>query len=122
MDITSTLDMQTEQSLPDVDMLEEDEGYPQNCEPENSHMRSTASSRWQNSRLHAEDSIFIHMRTLMVIDPPGIAYGLFAMLVVAAPVASDTTDGPARDWPVHIHAHSSIDIGSSINGGGGGGQ
>ncbi|KAI9502889.1 hypothetical protein BX070DRAFT_235298 [Coemansia spiralis] len=70
MDITSILDMQSEQPLPDVDVLEEDKSCPRNCEPENSHMHSTASSGWQNSRLHAEDSISIHMRTLMDIDPP----------------------------------------------------
>ncbi|KAJ1991697.1 hypothetical protein GGI25_005974 [Coemansia spiralis] len=75
MDITSTLGMQTEQHLPDVDMLEEDESYLRNCEPENSHMQFAVSSGWQNSRLHAEDSIFIHMRTLMDIDPPESTHG-----------------------------------------------
>ncbi|KAI9505672.1 hypothetical protein BX070DRAFT_232826 [Coemansia spiralis] len=75
MDITSTLDMQTEQPLPDVDMLEEDESCLRNCEPENSHMHSTVSSGWHNSRLHAEDSIFIHMRTLMDIAPPESIHG-----------------------------------------------
>ncbi|KAI9506709.1 hypothetical protein BX070DRAFT_249557 [Coemansia spiralis] len=70
MDVTSILDMQTEQPLPDVDMLEEDESCPRNCKPENSHMHSTVSSGWQNSRLHAEDSIFIRIRTLMdIVDP-----------------------------------------------------
>ncbi|KAI9506845.1 hypothetical protein BX070DRAFT_11024 [Coemansia spiralis] len=68
MNIISILDMQTEQPLPNVDMLEEDKSCPRNCEPENSHMHSIVSSGWQNSRLHAEDSIFIHMRTLMDID------------------------------------------------------
>ncbi|KAI9504587.1 hypothetical protein BX070DRAFT_113413 [Coemansia spiralis] len=67
--------MQTEQPLPDVDMLEKGESCPRNCEPENSHMHSTVSSGWQNSRLHAEDSIFIHMRTLLDIDPPESTYG-----------------------------------------------
>ncbi|KAI9501044.1 hypothetical protein BX070DRAFT_265035 [Coemansia spiralis] len=75
MDITSTLDMQTEQPLPGVDMLEEDESCSRNCEPENSHMHSAVSSGWQNSRLHAEDSTFIHMRTLMDIDLPGSTHG-----------------------------------------------
>ncbi|KAI9500287.1 hypothetical protein BX070DRAFT_265618 [Coemansia spiralis] len=75
MDITSTLDTRTEQPLPDIDMPEEDESCPRNCEPENSHMHSTVSSEWQNSRIHAEDSISIHMRTLMDIDPPESAHG-----------------------------------------------
>ncbi|KAI9500745.1 hypothetical protein BX070DRAFT_254969 [Coemansia spiralis] len=75
MDITSTLDMQTEQPLPDVDVLEEDEGYPRNCEPEKPYMHSTVTSGWQSSRLHTEDSIFIHMRTLMDINPPESTHG-----------------------------------------------
>ncbi|KAI9506664.1 hypothetical protein BX070DRAFT_259993 [Coemansia spiralis] len=75
MDITSTLDMQTEQPLPDVDVLEEDESCPRNCEPENSHMHSTTSNGWQNSSLYTEDSIFIHIRTLMCIDPPESTHG-----------------------------------------------
>ncbi|KAJ1995682.1 hypothetical protein EDC05_000616 [Coemansia umbellata] len=75
MDITSSLDMQTEQPLPDVDMLEEDESCSRNCEPENPHMHSTVSNGWQNSSLYTEDSIFIHMRTLMDIDPSESTHG-----------------------------------------------
>ncbi|KAI9502074.1 hypothetical protein BX070DRAFT_246966 [Coemansia spiralis] len=75
MDITSTLNMQTEQPLSDVEMPEEDESCPRNCEPENSHIHSIACSGWQNSRLHAEDSIFIHTLTLMDIDPPESTHG-----------------------------------------------
>ncbi|KAI9501230.1 hypothetical protein BX070DRAFT_254367 [Coemansia spiralis] len=75
MDITSALDMQTEQLLPDVDMLEKDESCPRNCEPKSSHMHFTTSSGWQSNRLHAQDSIFIHMRTLMDIGPPESTHG-----------------------------------------------
>ncbi|KAI9505912.1 hypothetical protein BX070DRAFT_249839 [Coemansia spiralis] len=75
MNITSTLDTQTKQPLLDVDMLEEDESCPRNCALENSHMHFAVSSEWQNSRLHAEDSISIHMRTLMDIDLPESTHG-----------------------------------------------
>ncbi|KAI9500942.1 hypothetical protein BX070DRAFT_254639 [Coemansia spiralis] len=70
MDITNTLNTQTEQHLPDVDVLEEDENCPRNCELGDSHMHSAVSSEWQNSRLHAKYSISIYMRILMNIDPP----------------------------------------------------
>ncbi|KAI9500586.1 hypothetical protein BX070DRAFT_229504 [Coemansia spiralis] len=49
MDITSTLGMQTEQHLPDVDMLEEDESYLRNCEPENSHMQFATEAKARGS-------------------------------------------------------------------------
>ncbi|KAI9502230.1 hypothetical protein BX070DRAFT_253557 [Coemansia spiralis] len=114
MDITNILNTQTEQHLPDVNMLEEDEGCPQNCEPEHSHMHSTASSEWQNSRLHAEDSIFMRMRTLMDIDPSESTHGEKLLEVPSKPgneprkkqAEAKTKQLYAANWLLVSHKHS----------------